>query len=96
MADQTSERPSYEHIAATQKKYLRLFTEYPHFTVVGSGILTDDDGNIIKDANGEDAYGITLGVSEITDPETLPFEMRIPECLDGVPVKIVRRNPRLL
>ena len=96
----TPDRTSTEYMQQVVDKYLDpLIRNYPHYTGVGGGLFTDLDekGNSILDEdglplfeldeNGEPVQGITVMVSEIIDPNTLPPERRIPDCLDGVPVR---------
>ena len=83
MEDQTTERPSYEYMNQVRDKYIDLFEGYPHWRTISAGNHYDADGNPTG------GYGITLGVAEMTDPSTLPEDRRIPDCLDGVSVRII-------
>lgn len=80
----TPDRTSTEYMQQVVDKYMHpLIRNYPHFTGVGAGLFTH------LNESGERVRGITVMVSEIIDPNTLPPERRIPDCLDGVPVRII-------
>ena len=80
-----------EYVAKVMyKHYFSLFVPYPHFQTVFVVDMTD------RNANGEAIYGIEVGVIKHTDPSTLPHERRIPDCLEGVPVRIVKEGKIVL
>ena len=78
--------PTFERALAVAEKHIDLIMQYPHYR--GSGV-----GKAFKiphpDENQPDGNGILVRVWEWTDPERVPEGQRIPECLDGVPVKII-------
>ena len=85
------EKPIEEYTIEVMDKYsASLFTPYPHFQTVFAGVPLG------RNANGEEIVGIEVGVTEITNPSTLPEERRIPDCLEGVPVKIVKQKRAVL
>lgn len=90
MTDQTAERPSDEYMRQVVDKYADLLWNYPHHTSHSFADHRDDDGNLTG------GYGITIAISEWTDPTTLPEERRVPDCLDGVPVRFVIEGPNRL
>ena len=70
-----------EKIIEVRDKYQPLFRRQPNY--VGNGAPTDID------RNGNEVLGITVRVNaDPVDQDTLPPEDRIPDCLEGVPVKI--------
>lgn len=77
-----TEPPTIEQMRAVRDKYRPLMKGYPHY--IGNSIgRSDDDPPDVPE-------GITVSVTELTDPATLPEEQRIPDCLDGVPVRIIQ------
>ena len=80
-----AERPSKEYMRAVVDKYRPLLKGFPHAHGISTGNYYDFDAH-----EPLDGYGITLMVSEFTDQSTLPESQRIPECLDGVPVRIIK------
>ena len=77
-----TEPPTFEQMRAVRDKYRPLMKGYPHY--IGNSIgRSDDDPPDVPE-------GITVRVTELTDPATLPEEQRIPDCLDGVPVRIIQ------
>ena len=67
-------------------KHRALFEGYPNFDIVGvSAFLHVRSSGWWEQT--ED-YGIVLNLTEEVDPDTLPEDKRIPDCLDGVPVRI--------
>ncbi len=84
-------KPVEEYVAEVMHKhYFSLFAPYPHFQTVFVVDMTE------RNANGEAIYGLEVGVTELTDPSILPQERRIPDCLEGVPVKIVKKKKAVL
>ena len=78
--------PTFERALEVSEKYSDLFINYPHYR--GRGV-----GNSFKiphpDENQPDGFGILVRVWKLTNPRRLLEEQRIPECLDGVPVRII-------
>ena len=76
---------TYEEANAVRNKHKAKIRRQPHYKGVGAGreygIVTGE-----KDPDGDDAIGIIIRVSELTDQSTLPEEDRIGDCLDGIPV----------
>ncbi len=85
-----NERPTDEYMRAVQARNKELFYRFPHVRGFGSGDFRDELGYRIG------GYGITVRVLELTDQSTLPVEDRIPECLEGVPVRIIKVGPNEL
>lgn len=94
--DKATEKPSYEYMRDVRKKYRPLLWGFPHYMGTSVGDYTTPDDRTQLDPRG--GYGITLWVSQLTDQDTLPEEERVPECLEGVPVRIIidDGDPRLL
>ncbi len=80
--------PTYEQMEAVRDKHRPLIRAYPHY--IGNFVgRSDDDPPDVPE-------GITVRVTELTDPTTLPEEQRIPACLDGVPVRIIQSERSVL
>ena len=69
---------------SVMEKHIERIRAFPNY--VGAG-----PGDFIDLATGEPAggYGITVYLSESVDHSTVPEDKRIPECLDGVPVRFL-------
>ena len=91
-----AERPTDEYMRDVRNKYRPLFRGFPHYSGTSVGDYKKPDDRFQLDPRG--GYGITLWVYELTDQSTLPEEMRVPDCLEGVPVRIIKEtgDPRLL
>ncbi len=86
-----AERPSDDYMRAVRNKYRPLLRAFPHYQGLSYGdYRADETGELVG------GYGITLKVLEQTDQSTLPESQRVPECLDGVPVRIIKVGPRKL
>lgn len=74
---------SYDHVAEVQSRY----TEYLLLkkNVAGVSIGLDDDDDI---AHEDTCYCLVVLVTQKVDEDDLAFEDRIPDELDGVPVKV--------
>ncbi len=59
-----------------------LFWRQPNVYDVSTGFLRDGKGG------WTDTWGITVWVTEKVDQSALPPEDRIPDCLEGIPVKV--------
>ncbi len=80
------ERPTDEYMDSVIDKNRALIKErVPERTLVSYGDYKDEDYNLIG------GYGITIGVPDLEAYEARPEEERMPECLDGVPVRIIER-----
>ena len=77
------------HSRSSAVLYLRraLLWRQPNVYHVGDSFLRDEKGE------WTDQWGITVWVTEKVDQNTLPPENRIPEILDGVPVRITEAEP---
>lgn len=64
-------------------KYRALFEGYPNYEFAGIGHFRVSWHQVVE------TYGIVLVVTEMVDPEAVPEDKRIPDCLEGVPVQIV-------
>ena len=64
-------------------KYDDLFWRQPNVLSVGIGLLT-----CLPPVNGRPPVGFDIVVSEKVDQSTLPEEDRIPDVIEGVPVRI--------
>ena len=64
-----------------------LFLRQPNYNFTTTGFLKDEHGE------WTDQWGITIWVTEKVDQGTLPPEDRIPDTLDGVPVRISEGEP---
>ena len=84
--DVTTERPSREYMREVYLRHRALLLDYPHVWWVQRG----DWMRAVVEKYNREGWGFTLYVSEYTDPQSLPEEQRIPECLDGVPVRIIK------
>lgn len=73
------------YMRKVMKKYEDLIYRQP--TVNGFGVV----GRVEDDGNRGDDYGIEVYVWEKADQDTLPEADRLPDCLDGVPVRIIER-----
>ncbi len=80
--------PTDERIHEVRLKYDPLFWRQPNVHAVGEGYFKDGEGGWTE------TVGIVIEVSRKVDQSTLPPEDRIPECLEGVPVQVVK-SPRL-
>lgn len=85
----TAKRPSDEFMRSVANKHIDLLLGYPH----AFGIDIGDYMHSTRPSNRTLGYGISVRVTELTDPSTLPKEKRIPNCLDGVPVRIIQQGP---
>ena len=85
-----AERPTYEYIRDVRNKYRLLFRGFPHYSGTSVGDYKKPDDRFQLDPRG--GYGITLRVYKLTDQSTLPEEMRVPDCLEGVPVRIIKET----
>ena len=82
---------THEYILEVRDKYRPLFKRQPNYHGNGPGNIRDENGERTK------TMGITIYVTEKVDQSTLPPEDRIPDCLEGVPVQIIKQGPgRLL
>ena len=70
--------------------HLDLFTQQPGLTGVVVRPLTNDAGETISQP------AIYVEVLKMLDQDTLPLESRIPDHLDGVPVRFERTGPNVL
>ncbi|MCY3542782.1 MAG: hypothetical protein OXH22_01870 [Chloroflexi bacterium] len=79
-----------ERIREVRDKYRELFRRQPNYR--GNSIT------YLRDENGEwtEVRGIIVRVNEKVDQSALPVEDRIPDCLEGVPIQIIRSSPALL
>ena len=68
-------------------KYDPLFWRQPNVFAVSEGFLANEDGGWL------DTRGINVRVTRKVDQSTLPPEDRIPDCLEGIPVKITEEEP---
>ena len=84
--DVLAQRPTLERMREVINKHLDLLYDYPHARSVTAG----DYMLSVVVSSRTLGYGITLYVIEYVDPDTVPEENRIPNCLDGVPVRIVQ------
>ncbi len=71
-------------------KYDPLFWRQPNVWAVGEGFLADEHGGWL------DTKGINIRVTRKVDQSTLPPEDRIPDCLEGIPVKITEEAPPVI
>ena len=82
-----------ERIHEVRLKYDRLFWRQPNVFMVSEGFLADGRGGWTEDS------GINVKVTRKVDQRALPPEDRIPDCLEGIPVKITEYSedqiPRL-
>ena len=78
----------HSHVRAdVDRKNWDLFRRYPFFSRTNS--YTADRGEDPFKSNSLDRiFGIEVFVTEKVDPSTLPWEDRIPDCLEDVPVRI--------
>ena len=83
--DITPER--MERIHKVRLKYDPLFWRQPNVFGVGEGFLRDGRGGWLE------TVGINVKVTKRVDQSILPPEDRIPDCLEGVPVKITEGSP---
>ena len=89
----TSEEEYQNHKANTRQAaavlhdYESLFWRQPNVHEVGKGFLRDGKGG------WTDTWGITVWVTEEVDQSALPPEDRIPDMLEGVPVRITDEEP---
>ena len=87
--DLLTQRPSPEQITSVAEKYSDLLWGYPYVTGVALGDYMDTTFAV----NRTLGFGITVRVSKYVDNRTLPEERRLPVCLDGVPVRIIKQGP---
>ena len=74
------------------EKHRERFRAYPNYRGSGWGLITDPTVTPSGTPLRILGRGITVSVTEIVDPETLPESERIPPCLEGVPVVIRTRG----
>ncbi|MCY4527960.1 MAG: hypothetical protein OXD46_02865 [Chloroflexi bacterium] len=87
---ETEERQEIEHMKDVMYKYMDLFTRQPTYHSVGVGpFFLSPPPDVYSDE-----HGIEVWVEKKVDQSTLPEEDRIPDCLEGVPVRILEK-PRL-
>ncbi|MDE2718696.1 MAG: hypothetical protein OXI33_17025 [Chloroflexota bacterium] len=77
-----SERPSDEYMLEVRDKYWERIRAFPNYVGVGVG-----DFQEFPSGKPLDGYGITIYLTESVDFSAVPEDKRIPECLDGVPVR---------
>ena len=65
------------------QKYASLILSYPNSTFHSIGSFWSKYGRPTK------AWGIVITIYPWVDPDSLPEEQRIPDCLEGIPVQIV-------
>ena len=70
-------------------KYDSLFWRQPNVYDVSTGFLRDGKGG------STERWGINVWVTAKIDQSTLPPEDRIPDYLEGVPVKIAEKEPSI-
>ena len=83
--DVIDQRPTREQMDAVIEKHLDLLLGYP----LAHGLHAGDFMITPHRQNRTIGYGISVVVTEFTDPSTLSKNRRIPNCLDGVPVRII-------
>ena len=77
-----------EYIHEVRLKYDPLFWRQPNVFAVSEGFLRDGRGGWLETS------GINVKVTRQVDQSTLPPEDRIPDCLEGVPVRITEGSGR--
>lgn len=75
-----------EYAHQVMEKYLDLILRQPNFVLTGATDFNDDEENWTA------AVHIKIGVTEKVDQSSLPEADRIPDCLDGVPVRFSIQN----
>ncbi len=89
--------PTPERIIEVRGKYQPLFRGQPNFALVSEGLFFHRNLDPVIDRNGNRVSGIIVTVNEDpVDQNTLPPEDRIPDCLEGFPVQIVKSHIVLL
>ena len=87
--EQTDTEITTAEMIKVQEKYKPLFMRQPDVHQTGVGRFTDEN----DEYTGE--WGIVVTVTKKVDQSTLPPEDRIPDCLEGIPVQIEEREPRI-
>ncbi len=87
MSEEDKQIQSEEHVDEVARKYRDLLYRQPNVHTVITGIIVDGNKADVRDI--EWVEGIEVWVYKKVDQSTLPEEDRIPDCLDGVPVRIV-------
>ena len=82
-------RKSEEYMRAVAEQNFDLLYGYPH----AIGLDIGDFMHANRPNNRTIGYGISVLVTELTDPSTLPKEKRIPNCISGVPIRIIQQGP---
>ncbi len=82
-APECADNVTLERVREVFQKYASLILSYPNGTYHGIG------GFYSKDGQPADASGIVIHVYPWVDPDSLPKEQRIPDCLEGIPVQVV-------
>ena len=86
MATTTENTPERRH--EVRLKYDPLFWRQPNVYAVSEGFLRDGRGGWTEEK------GINVQVAKKVDQSALPAEDRIPDCLEGVPVRITEGSGR--
>ena len=81
----------WRYIRSIAHKYRDRFTNHPHYIHPTGALAFRVAGKWIYDPRG-----IVVNVTKNVDQDALPSEDRIPECLDGVPVYLVVKEPFVL
>ena len=82
--------PTLERIHEVRLKYDDLFWRQPNVVTVSEGFLRNGHGGPTNE------MGINVMVTKMVNQNTLPPEDRIPDCLEGVPVRISQRGRMIL
>ena len=67
-------------VLAVMDKYQDRILAYPKVVGFGPYIIPDEDGN------PTDQYGLEIAVTERVPASLVPEDLRIPDCLEGIPV----------
>ncbi|MCY4528113.1 MAG: hypothetical protein OXD46_03665 [Chloroflexi bacterium] len=77
MTEETKEQIT-NRVLQVRDRNVDVFRRHPHYIGASVGVVSRDDRTLI----------INVIVRELIDQETLPEESRVPNCVDGFPVRI--------
>lgn len=76
---------TWERRSKIFEKYKYLFLRHPNSRYYTTAYLVDEEGEWIRD---ESMGVITIFLHPWVDLETIPPELRIPDCIEGIPTQI--------
>ena len=90
--------PPQEQRSKLMDRHIPLFGAYPNFAGLNLGIRDAVEGEVgaYIYRGREVILEFEVSVTELTDPDTLPLERRLPDCIEGVPVIIIKGSRNII